>query len=130
MEIKIVHGLVSISATKPFFFFAYIIFFACIWADVMPGLSVSQQYLPSDLFAAWCKEAGPLCVCQPSSLASIVKLNKLVCSGSALTYGLEPKSRDKGGLLKEAGSEVGKDAQHRHDHDDDDDDEGGMTMAP
>lgn len=57
--------------------------FVCVhvWADVMQRPSVHQQYPPSAFFAAHSQEAGPLCVCQPCSLAPIVKLNKLVCSG-------------------------------------------------
>lgn len=67
------------------------------WADVMQRLSVSQQYPPSVSFAACSKEAGPLCVCQPSSLGPIVKLNKLVCSGNPLMYGGEQVQGQGGG---------------------------------
>lgn len=52
--------------------------------------------IPSfSFFAAPSKEAEPLCVCQPSSPGPIVKLNKPVCSGDALTYSGEHKSKDK-----------------------------------
>lgn len=57
------------------------------------GAFCVQQYPPSVSFAACSKEAGALCVCQPSSLAAFVKVNKLVCSGTALSYGGERKSR-------------------------------------
>lgn len=95
-----------------------------------------QQYPPSVSFAAHSKEAGPLCVCQPSSLAPIVKLNKLVCSGNPLTYGggtqVQGKGEGGGGgrsdgesrewFWKAVGSEGGGDAQHRED------DKEGMTV--
>lgn len=75
------------------------------WADVMQRLSVPQQYPPSVSFAAHSKEAGPLCVCQPSSLGPIVKLNKLVCSGNPLTYGGGTQVQGKGGGEKRWGIE-------------------------
>lgn len=57
------------------------------------GAFCVQQYPPSVSLAACSKEAGPLCLCQPPSLAPFVKVNKLVCSGTALSYGGEHKSR-------------------------------------
>lgn len=43
------------------------------WADVMQGAFCVQQYPPSVSLAACSKEAGPLCLCQPPSLAPFVK---------------------------------------------------------
>lgn len=62
--------------------------------------------IPSfSFFAAPSKEAEPLCVCQPSSLGPIVKLNKPVCSGDERTYG-EHKHKDgeEGGGREETGN--------------------------
>lgn len=69
-------------------------YFACTgWCNA--GAFCAQQYPPSVSFAACSKEAGALCVLQPSSLAPFVKVNKLVCSGTALACGGEHKSREE-----------------------------------
>lgn len=61
-------------------------------ADVMQGLSARNNTLLQFPLQPAVKKQG---LCASSSLAPFVKVNKLVCSGTALTCGGEHKSREE-----------------------------------